>query len=38
MQVTEAGFTDELLRQHTREADNLEAKLDTMRSILEVWP
>lgn len=36
MQVTEDGFTDELLRQHTQEADALEAKLGTMRNILEV--
>lgn len=37
MQVTEDGFTDELLQQHTQEAEALEAKLDTMRNILEVW-
>ncbi|CAM9344068.1 unnamed protein product [Sphacelaria rigidula] len=35
MQVTEDGFTDELLQQHTQEAEALEAKLDTMRNILE---
>lgn len=36
MQVTEDGFTDELLRQHTQEADNLGAKHETMKHILEV--
>lgn len=36
MQVTEDGFTDELLRQHTQEAGALEVKLSTMRNILEV--
>lgn len=36
MLVTEDGFTDELLRQHTKEAENLNAKFETMKHILEV--
>lgn len=36
MLVTEDGFTDELLRQHTEEAENLSTKFETMKHILEV--
>lgn len=36
MQVTEEGFTDELLRQHTEEAEILGARFETMKHILEV--
>lgn len=36
MQVTEEGFTDELLRQHIEEADILVARFETMKHILEV--
>lgn len=36
MQVTEEGFTDELLRQHIEEADILSARFETMKHILEV--
>ncbi|CAM9431919.1 unnamed protein product [Ascophyllum nodosum] len=35
MLVTEEGFTEQLLQQHTQEADNLNAKFETMRHILE---
>lgn len=39
MLVTEEGFTDELLQQHTQEADKLATKFETMKHILEVkWP
>lgn len=39
MLVTEEGFTDELLQQHTQEADKLTTKFETMKHILEVtWP
>lgn len=37
MLVTEKGFTDELLRQHTQEAESLSTKFETMRHILEVY-
>lgn len=36
MLVTEEGFTDELLQQHTQEADKLTTKFETMKHILEV--
>lgn len=36
MLVTEEGFTEELLQQHTQEYEKLSAKYDTMRNILEV--
>ena len=36
MLVTEEGFTDELLQQHTQEAENLSTKFETMKHILEV--
>lgn len=36
MLVTEEGFTDELLQQHTQEADSLSTKFETMKHILEV--
>eukprot|EP00752_Nemacystus_decipiens_P008014 g7161.t1 len=35
MMVTEEGFTDELLQQHTQEAENLSTKFETMKHILE---
>ncbi|CAM9748161.1 unnamed protein product [Ectocarpus sp. 8 AP-2014] len=35
MLVTEEGFTDELLQQHTQEADKLATKFETMKHILE---
>ncbi|CAM9223821.1 unnamed protein product, partial [Hapterophycus canaliculatus] len=35
MLVTEEGFTDELLQQHTQEADKLRSKFETMKHILE---
>lgn len=37
MLVTEEGFTEELLQQHTQEYEKLSAKYDTMRNILEVY-
>lgn len=36
MLVTEEGFTDELLLQHTQEAASLHSKFETMKHILEV--
>lgn len=36
MLVTEEGFTEDLLIQHTEEAANLQSKFETMRHILEV--
>lgn len=36
MLVTEEGFTEELLQQHTQEAASLHSKFETMRHILEV--
>lgn len=36
MLVTEEGFTDELLQQHTQEAEKLRTKFETMKHILEV--
>lgn len=37
MLVTEEGFTEELLQQHTQEAASLHSKFETMKHILEVW-
>ncbi len=36
MLVTEEGFTDELLQQHKKEAENLTSRYETMKPILEV--
>lgn len=36
MLVTEEGFTDELLQQHKKEAENLSSRYETMKPILEV--
>lgn len=36
MLVTEEGFTEELLQQHTQEAASLHSKFETMKHILEV--
>ena len=36
MLVTQEGFTEELLQQHTQEAASLHSKFETMKHILEV--